>query len=409
MPDKELQVQPRVDRMVTRLKQREQSKSAARRELNAIHDPVGRLPLELSSAIFIQCLPRSAFLKPKPRTAPMLFLSVCSAWSEIALSIPALWTSIHLDVPRVDVLLTWIQRSRNHPLSISLRNSLDSGVSAILRQYANQLKHLKIFDEELDDLASSTGLQSLPRLETLTIGQIYPHKTESNYFSFDHIGGLLRLAPNLVECSFHDIRFKFSEDVDKNEPILLPHLLCLKFGTDIHSLSSGDSIIRHLSLPALKTLALPLTNISGRDLSLFLERSSPRLQTLLLGSGCGKLRSSELVECLRAVPSLLHLELNPGQNTTLTVGLFSALTEPHLLPQLGTVKVVHLNFDLGTLCPQVIRALSVRRTQLVHVDIRILSAFQHRLDADMQDKLQTFVIEGSKIWIGNSGLNYIWL
>ncbi|KAJ7486697.1 hypothetical protein FB451DRAFT_1126954, partial [Mycena latifolia] len=67
----------------------ERRKSAAQRALNALRDPVARLPLELSSAIFVQCLPESK--EPSANDAPMLFLNVCNAWTDIALATHALW------------------------------------------------------------------------------------------------------------------------------------------------------------------------------------------------------------------------------------------------------------------------------------------------------------------------------
>ncbi|KAJ7453639.1 hypothetical protein B0H11DRAFT_1740939, partial [Mycena galericulata] len=71
------------------LKNLEHSKILVRRQLNSVRDPVARLPLEISSEIFIQCL--RPFPVPRARHAPMLFLNVCNAWTDIALSTPALW------------------------------------------------------------------------------------------------------------------------------------------------------------------------------------------------------------------------------------------------------------------------------------------------------------------------------
>ncbi|KAJ6525044.1 hypothetical protein DFH09DRAFT_936989, partial [Mycena vulgaris] len=75
------------------LQQLETRKGAAQRQLNAIRDPVARLPLEISSEIFIRYLPS----RPKPggRHVPMLFLDICNAWADIAISTPTLWASIH--------------------------------------------------------------------------------------------------------------------------------------------------------------------------------------------------------------------------------------------------------------------------------------------------------------------------
>ncbi|KAJ7366809.1 hypothetical protein DFH08DRAFT_663894, partial [Mycena albidolilacea] len=74
------------------------SESIAHRQLNAIRDPVERLPFDISSEIFLQCLPSSKYSestvfppKPRPLTAPMLLLNICNAWTGVALSTPALW------------------------------------------------------------------------------------------------------------------------------------------------------------------------------------------------------------------------------------------------------------------------------------------------------------------------------
>ncbi|KAJ6510728.1 hypothetical protein C8R45DRAFT_892247 [Mycena sanguinolenta] len=77
------------------LKQLRQDKSLAQRQLNAILDPVERLPLEISSEIFLETFPT-----PEARyVAPMLLLRICSAWTTIALSTPALWASIYIVFP----------------------------------------------------------------------------------------------------------------------------------------------------------------------------------------------------------------------------------------------------------------------------------------------------------------------
>ncbi|KAJ7618956.1 hypothetical protein B0H17DRAFT_1340880, partial [Mycena rosella] len=58
------------------LKTLERSKIAVQRELNAVRDPVGRLPFEISSEIFVQCLPSRP--SPGAEHIPMLFLNICN-------------------------------------------------------------------------------------------------------------------------------------------------------------------------------------------------------------------------------------------------------------------------------------------------------------------------------------------
>ncbi|KAJ6510707.1 hypothetical protein C8R45DRAFT_775783, partial [Mycena sanguinolenta] len=70
------------------LKQLQNDKSLLQRQLNAVHDPIARLPLEISSQIFLQSLPHP---KPGASDVPMLLLNVCNTWTDIALSTPDLW------------------------------------------------------------------------------------------------------------------------------------------------------------------------------------------------------------------------------------------------------------------------------------------------------------------------------
>ncbi|KAJ7745203.1 hypothetical protein DFH07DRAFT_702208, partial [Mycena maculata] len=73
------------------LKDLENQKSVVQGDLNAILDPMARLPAEISSDIMLCCLPTGTIPYPDPQAAPMIFLNICRSWSNIALSTPALW------------------------------------------------------------------------------------------------------------------------------------------------------------------------------------------------------------------------------------------------------------------------------------------------------------------------------
>ncbi|KAJ7453704.1 hypothetical protein B0H11DRAFT_1621137, partial [Mycena galericulata] len=104
------------------LKKLEHSKSLVQRQLNNVRDPVARLPSEISSEIFTQCLP--LLVEPGAHNIPILLLNICNTWTDIALSTPALWAAIRVVFPRPEgfpqLLRTWLQRARNRPLSVSL-------------------------------------------------------------------------------------------------------------------------------------------------------------------------------------------------------------------------------------------------------------------------------------------------
>ncbi|KAJ7666940.1 hypothetical protein DFH06DRAFT_956473, partial [Mycena polygramma] len=104
------------------LEKLEKDKSLFQRELNGLLNPVTRLPFDLSSAIFLRTLP--FYPRPGVNNVPLLFLHVCSAWRDIALSTPALWANIQMiDAPRgpgfEEGLQTWFRRAGDHFLSIS--------------------------------------------------------------------------------------------------------------------------------------------------------------------------------------------------------------------------------------------------------------------------------------------------
>ncbi|KAJ7643558.1 hypothetical protein FB45DRAFT_1113641, partial [Roridomyces roridus] len=72
------------------LKELEKQKSEAESLLNAVVDPMGRLPLEVAAEIFKKCLP----LTPKfsnYRAALAVLTEICHAWRKLAISIPSLW------------------------------------------------------------------------------------------------------------------------------------------------------------------------------------------------------------------------------------------------------------------------------------------------------------------------------
>ncbi|KAJ7865768.1 hypothetical protein B0H14DRAFT_2347790, partial [Mycena olivaceomarginata] len=111
------------------LSELEKRRSDLRRQLNAILDPMTRLPLEVSSDIFQRCLQMSSY--PDPRYAPMLFLNVCHTWADIALSTPSLWADIDIECPLEkgddfsSLLELWFARAQNHPLSITVHGDPD--------------------------------------------------------------------------------------------------------------------------------------------------------------------------------------------------------------------------------------------------------------------------------------------
>ncbi|KAF8123812.1 hypothetical protein K438DRAFT_1894259 [Mycena galopus ATCC 62051] len=302
------------------LQQLERSKSAAQRQLNGIHDPVARLPLEISSEIFVQCLPPGHLkLNAHSARAPMLLLNVCSTWSDIALSTRPYGPPFISDSPK---FRCWNSGSSAHattPLAVDLHRSFNYDIAATLGRFTTQLKHLEIRQVRFDsNIKPLRGLME------------FPH-------------------------------------------VVLPCLRFLALGEpDVRRLKDDDKILKFLSLPALDTLFLSFLRISTTDFSAFLQRSAPPLRRLLLGAGCGRLSIGALAECLRFVPTLMHLELYAKGHVQFMDDLFSALEDSPstFLPNLQILRVQHDCSILEPLYQKILRALSVRRVQLRCVRLR---------------------------------------
>ncbi|KAJ7827090.1 hypothetical protein B0H13DRAFT_1575131, partial [Mycena leptocephala] len=57
--------------------------------------PVLTLPYEITSRIFVACLPSDG-VRPSPDAAPLLLARICGHWRKFALSTGGIWCSIHL-------------------------------------------------------------------------------------------------------------------------------------------------------------------------------------------------------------------------------------------------------------------------------------------------------------------------
>ncbi|KIK62711.1 hypothetical protein GYMLUDRAFT_164176, partial [Collybiopsis luxurians FD-317 M1] len=105
----------------------------------ALISPLRRLPREIISEIFVQCLPTDRNPTRSLTEAPLLLTVLSKGLREIALSTPQLWNALHVFLPntsfnspigideleplirrRKEGVEAWFQRSRCLPLSISV-------------------------------------------------------------------------------------------------------------------------------------------------------------------------------------------------------------------------------------------------------------------------------------------------
>ncbi|KAG1756977.1 hypothetical protein EDB19DRAFT_1822179 [Suillus lakei] len=112
---------------------------------------IWRLPTEILSQIFLDCLPEDEYLSPTSSMAPMSFTAVCRRWREVAMGLPSLWLRLRLEVwhddwqQRAFCYDSCLKRSRGCPLSLALECHTDwSELRNLLQPYINQISSLSL-------------------------------------------------------------------------------------------------------------------------------------------------------------------------------------------------------------------------------------------------------------------------
>ncbi|KAJ7500974.1 hypothetical protein B0H11DRAFT_752822, partial [Mycena galericulata] len=102
------------------LKTRERDLEAA---LASVVYPVLTLPPEITSHIFLKCLPFHGRVQPSATKAPLVLARVCRQWRDVALATPRLWSSIDFnaeddspDNGKIPLFRTWLSRAKRSPI-----------------------------------------------------------------------------------------------------------------------------------------------------------------------------------------------------------------------------------------------------------------------------------------------------
>ncbi|KAJ7649948.1 hypothetical protein FB45DRAFT_6032 [Roridomyces roridus] len=377
------QISLEIQRQKDVLKKLKSDKILLQQQLNALRDPVARLPLEISSDIFLRCLPpRSGYPEeyPRPKThlAPLLFLNVCHHWTNIALSTPALWASIGIAFPCTsafkNLLETWLRRAGSRLLHISLRGIFDSVVAHPIQSHSAQLESLVIsFDQtdDLDDLEDESYdflggnhlHMELPRLRVLEIRGVGGVKC-----FWLSLHRLLRRAPNLTEIFIQNVSFLETINDEEPDSVVLPHLRQL-------TLYENFDGINWVSTPRLEILCLSTEHLFTESFISFLRQACPPLRKLEL---CGDSHSHNFEDSMALIPTLTHLDILCLESA-LAEALFGFLAQnPHHVPNLETMELDEVIIPRLASPNDVLTALasvlSVRRSRLKAVRLTICSS-----------------------------------
>ncbi|KAJ7141522.1 hypothetical protein C8R46DRAFT_921248 [Mycena filopes] len=140
--------------------------------------PVLTLPNEVVAEIFLQTLDGPSFLGG--RASPIYLGHICQRWRDIALSTPSLWSGMSIimhhfrpsQTSYLELLELWLARSRDCPLTISFTNKLQTGVGTPSLAIKAILAHQTRWDTVALDMAwdALPNIQGdLPLLRSLDI------------------------------------------------------------------------------------------------------------------------------------------------------------------------------------------------------------------------------------------------
>ncbi|KAJ7639315.1 hypothetical protein FB45DRAFT_905292 [Roridomyces roridus] len=182
-------------------------------QLDAVTYPVLSLPPEIVSGIFLHCLPAEALGTDgiDNTEAPLLVSHVCSQWRRIALSTPALWANLDIDVScrnlyAAEIAKAWLGRARSSPLSVKIQGQItELGDSAqffeTLRRHAPGIKSLEI-SVYVDDLARLPQDIDFSLLRDLNIRLIHDDEFPDVFEAFSGAQALSQIVLNQMSPSF---------------------------------------------------------------------------------------------------------------------------------------------------------------------------------------------------------------
>jgi F-box-like len=344
--------------------------------------PISNLPPELLGEIFAHCLPPRIWQPPLPNVheAPMLLCQVCSYWRELALSLPMLWSSFYGSTGhgsgRLSSIRLWIERSRTHPLFISVDLCQENPLTS-------SMMHLFLDNiHRWDDVAFCVGDKSAKDVLAIPGGSAHLldsfgiNAAECNTKTIDEISSIFLSFPNLrrlrwyskstpmallgmtfsrlmhikllcnvpfnecicfiAQCSqIRDIEITHIEPspVPLTLPIItLPHLssLCVPVGI--------SEFLDYFTLPSLRILGFGMLKL--RNFENLAARSSFKLDTLHV-SDSYNLTGEEVICYLRmpCLELLRELSIRASRLTDQTVSLLQWSEANNILPHLEILSI----------------------------------------------------------------------
>ncbi|KAG6848270.1 hypothetical protein H0H93_001663, partial [Arthromyces matolae] len=349
------------------------------------------IPPELLELIFWECLDPEKMVKSQQQEVPVLLhlAQVCRYWRMVALSVPALWSS--LDAPydggrisenNLRLLRLWLERSKNHPLTVQLPTQFDITQNRHLVKLPldiSQDPNPVIFDssavEELSRMGKLLNASLLQRIEfwhakpgdSLAMGDLSPCLFAETLTSIKSLREIVWSC--YVPHNVHDLQWPFLCSVTIDQ-VTTSANNCLLFLSQCPRLEKFHlGCYQNSWEPLREAITLPFLHF------LHLETQDPE-----------NIDTGELLDCL-ILPSLRSLEISPPKDD-LTLNRLGArsscqLTNFTLIDWLDTISIWQFDAVVYMQTPCV---TSVRSLTINHITLDDLVSFLtwHPQDASRQ-------------------------
>ncbi|KAJ7797324.1 hypothetical protein B0H14DRAFT_3157570 [Mycena olivaceomarginata] len=358
-------------------------------QLESITYPILTLPPEMTSEIFIHCLPSKRYMDVvNTNEAPLLLTHVCRVWRQIAISTPALWATFGIEdmwwLPRLaEIAQTWFKRAQKCPLSVRLhgQSPADDTFSSFmktLRRHSGKMRSLELqLDvEDFEDLNTHllegsvfTLLQKLsididnnwknsdavvifnnvPLLHEVIMIAVAPSfavlpwqqltKFTGEVYEVKECIEAIRLMPNLLECVFS--AFEMDDgDADRFGTVSHPNMQHFTLSESTLYRPFSTEILTLVTFPSLETLEISgMDDFDAEELDSFLQRSSPPLRKFAVHPLEGEVEL-QLSPPFMALIGLIELEIWRPARNFLSSFLTTFGCDANLLPQLQNLALL---------------------------------------------------------------------
>ncbi|KAJ6465704.1 hypothetical protein C8R45DRAFT_490809 [Mycena sanguinolenta] len=423
--------------------------------------PVLSLPFEITSQIFLHCLPDDMGRYPSLDEAPLVLTLVCRDWRTVAISTSTLWDHVCIDLDSDDgpgyidskwvaLLDVWLQRAHPQPLYLTVSNRSytkpDETLLGVLNHSSERWRDITL-KLPFDHFPRLEEYTSLPLLERLTLSahgspdiinpiSAFRHAPMLRHVCFeagmhpsdvflpweqltsvefygaraDDCLELLELTTNIVNCIF-DVQYE-SHAVTLGSP-----LMALRSFT--FSGPAGWGLLRYIAMPALQELDLSRCSPGPRNftqLIQFVRRSECQLRGLRI-----YVRNTVAVETiflLHLLPTLTTIDLILAEAETGTAIFreFKSADNRIILPRIEIISVHCIHDDNHELMFDVITdALQIRSGSLPSSNgLAQVNSFTLLLDGDnrapgpeIRQRWQELSDKGMELRIENSRERWI--